>query len=266
MGTPNDLSGPLEEEAWNPQISTTEPSEEGEIRCVTGKGWMHFSDGVARAIGEGRAAIHQYPVDEHGVDTPPGSPTTGYRVIVGDSPTGDFVGHAGEIAQYDGSAWVFIAPQEGTESYAKAQGNIYRQTASSAPWAWQAGPTPNFGAWYDDEEVAGPLSTSGSAWLEAIRLDFPVDLELGDYIIMCALFAYGSSSSTQVGLRQRFDTTTICEVTVQATGTAVEVPLAGYHVQKSISGSHSYTIEFNKTGGSGTAYVKNLVIISFRVG
>tara|TARA_Y100000114_G_scaffold156598_1_gene184310 strand:- start:3638 stop:12481 length:8844 start_codon:yes stop_codon:yes gene_type:complete len=36
--------------------------------------------------------------------------SNGFRVIVGNSPTGAFSGHAGEIANYDGSSWSFTSP------------------------------------------------------------------------------------------------------------------------------------------------------------
>jgi hypothetical protein len=48
------------------------------------------------------------------VSTPPVSPTDGDRHIVGQSATGDWLGHDGEIATWDatGSAWTFETPQE----------------------------------------------------------------------------------------------------------------------------------------------------------
>lgn len=48
--------------------------------------------------------------------TPPVSPTTGYRVLVDltlGSPTGAFVGHGDEIAEYNGTSWVFVTALTG---------------------------------------------------------------------------------------------------------------------------------------------------------
>lgn len=42
-------------------------------------------------------------------DTPPGSPSLLARHLVGTSPTGDFVSHDNEIAEWKGAAWTFTA-------------------------------------------------------------------------------------------------------------------------------------------------------------
>lgn len=47
------------------------------------------------------------------INTPPGSPTAGDRYVVGESPTGDWVGHADAIAEWTGSAWTFLTAEEG---------------------------------------------------------------------------------------------------------------------------------------------------------
>lgn len=46
---------------------------------------------------------------------PPASPAAGDRYLVDDTPTGDWVGHEGEVAEWDGDAaeWVFHAPEQG---------------------------------------------------------------------------------------------------------------------------------------------------------
>ena len=49
-----------------------------------------------------------------GTNTPPGSPTTGDRHVVGTSPTGAWAGQANNVAQWSGSAWVFTTPTNGT--------------------------------------------------------------------------------------------------------------------------------------------------------
>jgi hypothetical protein len=53
------------------------------------------------------------------VDAPPGSPAKGDRHIVGDTPTGVYVGHEDDIAWYDGSTWKFDTPLEGWCLYRK---------------------------------------------------------------------------------------------------------------------------------------------------
>jgi hypothetical protein len=51
------------------------------------------------------------------ISTPPGSPVTGERRIVGASPTGAFAGHANEVAAYQDGAWFFAAPQPGWRAW-----------------------------------------------------------------------------------------------------------------------------------------------------
>jgi hypothetical protein len=49
--------------------------------------------------------------------TPPGSPTTGMRILIDatlGSPTGAFIGHDNKIAEWNGSAWIFQVPTTGS--------------------------------------------------------------------------------------------------------------------------------------------------------
>lgn len=48
------------------------------------------------------------------LNAPPGSPVSGDRYLVGVSPSGAFVGHANDLAQWNGSAWVFTDVENGT--------------------------------------------------------------------------------------------------------------------------------------------------------
>ena len=50
------------------------------------------------------------PVVADIADAPPGSPAAGDLYIVGTSPSGDFTGHANQLAQYQTGGWVFYAP------------------------------------------------------------------------------------------------------------------------------------------------------------
>jgi hypothetical protein len=61
--------------------------------------------------------------------TPPGSPTTGDRYIIGqptDTATGAWATHEGKITEWDGSAWIFEAlPDEGTYAYVEDENTSY---------------------------------------------------------------------------------------------------------------------------------------------
>jgi len=139
--TPDAFDGPSFEEAviWEEQNS--DPATDKRLQFVQDKGLVILSDGMVRSIGETRAAIWQAEVEDVGIDDPPGSPSTGERVVIGDSPTGVFVGHEGEIAQYNGSAWVFSVPREGSVAFVKAHNEPYYQVSSGSPWVWSAGST-----------------------------------------------------------------------------------------------------------------------------
>ncbi|MBW2169556.1 MAG: DUF2793 domain-containing protein [Deltaproteobacteria bacterium] len=300
--TPDAADGPSLEEAviWDEWAS--DPEKERRTQHVQGKGLVIMEDGVVRGIGESRVNIHQYPVDDQDVNIPPGTPTTGYRVIVGSSPEGVFVGHSGEIAQYNGASWVFSTPKKGTRLFVKDESLPYVQEASSSPWSWilnkanavqiqgrsvhasvpddwnilkwnnsesrwesGAGPQNGFGSWYKDEQEPGEIGTTSESWQDALILTFPIGLVEGDYLIQCCMIARGSSSSTRVGVRQLFDTTELCSIVIQATGTATQVPMSNFHVQRSISGSHTFALQYRKDGGAGTAYVKQRVAMGLRV-
>jgi len=73
----------------------------------------------------------QLSVKDRDLSTPPGSPAEGDTYLVATSPTGDWTGHAGDVAMYY-SGWLFATPREG--------------------WV----------AWVDDEDVL--IYFSGSAW------------------------------------------------------------------------------------------------------
>jgi len=135
-GNPDAIHGPSYEEAVVWEEHASDPTANLRQQFVTGKGLVVLADGVVRSVGEGRGALWQPPVDDRDVDTPPGSPATGYRVVVGSSPTGDFVGHEGEIAQYNGTSWVFTTPQQGQFVFVRDEIALYRQSAASSPWSW----------------------------------------------------------------------------------------------------------------------------------
>lgn len=136
--TPDAFDGPSFEEAVEWEEQASDPAKDKRLQYVQGKGLVILDDGVVRAVGENREAIWQTEVDDVSVNTPPGSPVAGDRVIVGGSPTGAFVGHEGEVAQYTGSTWVFSVPREGTIAYVKSKKTIYAQRSASSPWAWGA--------------------------------------------------------------------------------------------------------------------------------
>lgn len=67
----------------------------------------------------------QASVTSRTTDTPPGNKAEGDRYIVGSSPTGTWVGHASEIAVWDGVTWDFIAPAEGFRVWVNDESKLY---------------------------------------------------------------------------------------------------------------------------------------------
>lgn len=58
-------------------------------------------------------------IDEQ--NDPPSDPSDGDRYLVGGSPTGDWDGNAEEIAEWDGSEWIFSPPDEGFAVFIEAR-------------------------------------------------------------------------------------------------------------------------------------------------
>ncbi len=58
-------------------------------------------------------ALLHLAVSSRAENAPPVSPSEGERWIVGPLPTGDWLGHAGEIAIFQNGGWAFAAPVEG---------------------------------------------------------------------------------------------------------------------------------------------------------
>lgn len=70
-------------------------------------------------------------------NTPPVSPSTGDAYIVGGTPTGDWVGHTGKIAQWSGATWLIYSPAEGWTAYDQNTDTTYVYSGSA--WVSQRG-------------------------------------------------------------------------------------------------------------------------------
>lgn len=92
-----------------------------EIRSGLSYGWAlgenNWHTGMdANLLHLGRFATH-LSVKDRDLATPPGTPASGDTYIVAASPTGAWVGKAGSIAIWSGSAWVFGVPRVGWIAY-----------------------------------------------------------------------------------------------------------------------------------------------------
>jgi hypothetical protein len=80
---------------------------------------VYVSDSAYTAIlytNTDSATLHDYFVINQ-QNAPPGSPTTGDSYLVGTSPSGAWVGHAKDIAEWNGSDWVFTDGVQGDFLY-----------------------------------------------------------------------------------------------------------------------------------------------------
>lgn len=84
--------------------------------------------------------------------TPPVTPASGMVYIVGGSPTGDWVGHAGAVAAYYTTGWLYITPATGVRAWNIATSTYWRYSGS---------------AWVE-EPVSGDVSGPGSAVAGAV--------------------------------------------------------------------------------------------------
>ena len=75
-------------------------------------------------------------------DTPPATPENGDRYIVGDAPSGDFIGKPAQLAAYQDGAWAFLVPQIGWRAYVQDAAALYIFDGS----AWQANSSGGPGA------------------------------------------------------------------------------------------------------------------------
>lgn len=101
------------------------------------------------------------PVMADIADSPPGSPAAGDLYIVGTSPTGDFTGHANQLAQYQTGGWVFYAPFKWMDVVVESLDS--RMTYDGTAWV-----------------PFGLIMRDGGEYLRVLSWQDNVDLSLGD--------------------------------------------------------------------------------------
>lgn len=96
-------------------------------------------------------ALVQLAVADRDLTAPPAGPAEGDRFIVASGATGDWAGEDGRVAQFDGTAWVFHAPQPGWRAWVVDEERLV---------TWRGG------AWADDSGLpleAAQLGVNTSA-------------------------------------------------------------------------------------------------------
>jgi len=101
------------------------------------------------------------PVVADIADSPPGSPTAGDLYIVGTSPSGDFTGHANQLAQYQTGGWVFYAPFKWMDAVVDSLDS--RMAYDGSAWV-----------------PFGLIMRDGGEYLRVLSWQDDVDLSIGD--------------------------------------------------------------------------------------
>ena len=110
---------------------------------------------VNEALARIDALLHPSVIDV--ASDVPSSPEAGDTMLVAVAPTGEFAGHADDLATWDGHQWTFVAPADGMCLYDATAGQwlIYRD-------GWQ--------------RFTAPLPPSGGASVDAEARQAIVDL------------------------------------------------------------------------------------------
>ena len=78
-----------------------------------------------------------HPAAEGETNAPPAAPAAGECWLVGNAPTGNWSGHAEELACFTAGTWIFLKPLDGMQVFDRSAGQflLYRD-------GWQAPSTP----------------------------------------------------------------------------------------------------------------------------
>lgn len=135
--------------------SLTEPRSGLKYGWALGEsGWNAEMDANLKAIG--RFAYH-LSVKGRGLTTPPGSPASGDTYIVAASATGAWATKDGQVAVWDGTAWVFGTPRAGWVAYIEDE-----EVLSTYKASWSAGISTN-------ERAAVSMTTDANKTASAVE-------------------------------------------------------------------------------------------------
>ena len=95
-------------------------------------------------------------VEDHGLDTPPATPSPGQCWIVGSSPSGAWAGHAGALAGWSGGGWRFVTARRGMVAWDIGAGYWLHHDGSD----WVAGDVPATSLRIGGVQVVGAQNTA----------------------------------------------------------------------------------------------------------
>ena len=101
------------------------PVYEPSLRKVTfANGAQAFLDGANEPEAL-RGPQHSHAIEGE-ADDPPSAPAEGECWLVGDTPTGAWADHAGDVAAYQAGGWIFAAPRDGMRVLDRGSGQDIR--------------------------------------------------------------------------------------------------------------------------------------------
>lgn len=124
---------------------------------------------------------------------PPVSPTVGDRYLVIATATGDWAGHEKDIAEWDGSVWVFTTPNKGFAVWIEDVGR--QKNFNGTDWV-------SFGTTVDHGNLIGLADDDHAQYLNQTRHDLPARHPLGTVVPhdnLADLTEKAHSSLTDIG-------------------------------------------------------------------
>lgn len=108
---------------------------------------------VNEAVLRADALLHA--VVQGAADSPPTSPAEGDSWIVGSAATGEWAGHAGDLAHFAGGAWLFTSPREGMAVF---DASADQTTRYSNGWQYASAPVQPAGGITVDTEARDAIA------------------------------------------------------------------------------------------------------------
>lgn len=110
------------------------------------------------------------------------------------------------------------------------------------------------------------LSTTTSSTFQVKHSHVTADLSLGHYLIFAQGVLSGTANNTETEGRIMLDgTTTVQSVSARLSRVNAEFPMVTLYVLDDFSGVHTFTIEYRKSGGSGSSTIRDARVILWRI-
>lgn len=120
---------------------------------------------------------------------PPASPAVGSGYIVGSSPSGDWAGHANQLAAYTSGGWRFVVPTDGMSAMVRTSGGmaVYRNGS------WEIGQLRGSEVIVDGQKVVGARGATIASPAGGTMVDTEARAAIGE--ILAAMREHGLIAS-----------------------------------------------------------------------